>query len=72
MKEQRMEPQVRLVNAIDRDLIDAKINLNLIERLIEQNDRPQTRAFNDEELQAIIRSCHLCCSSKPHQNVREA
>ena len=57
MNEQRVEPQVRLVNAIDRDLIDAKINLNLIERLTEQNDHPQTRAFNDEELQAIIRSC---------------
>ena len=72
MNEQRVEPQVRLVNAIDRDLIDAKINLNLIERLTEQNDHPQTRAFNDEELQAIYNKLHLCCSSKPHQNVREA
>ena len=56
MKEQ-VETQVRLVNAIDRDLMDAKINLNLIERLTKHNDHPQTFTFNDEELQAIIRSC---------------
>ena len=57
MNEQRMETQVRLVNAIDRDLMDAKITLNLIERLTEQSDHPHTRTFNDEELPALIRSC---------------
>ena len=57
MNEQRNETQVRLLNAIDRDLIDANITLNLIERLTEQNDHPQTRAFSDEELKTLTRNC---------------
>ena len=57
MNEQRMETQVRLLNAIDRDLIDAKITLNIIEKLTEQNNHPQTRTFNDDELQTLIRNC---------------
>ena len=57
MNEQRRETQVRLVNAIDRDLMDAKITLSLIERLTKQNDHPQTFTFNDEELKTLIRNC---------------
>lgn len=57
MNEQRNETQVRLLNAIDRDLIDANITLNLIEKLTEQNDHPQTRAFSDEELKTLTRNC---------------
>ena len=57
MNEQQTETQVRLLNAIDRDLIDAKITLNLIEKLIEQGNHPHTHAFTDEELQTLIRNC---------------
>ena len=57
MNEQRNETQIRLLNAIDRDLIDANITLNLIEKLTEQNDHPQTRAFSDEELKTLTRNC---------------
>ena len=57
MNEQQMETQVRILNGIDRDLMDAKITLNLIEKLTEQANHPHTHAFNDEELQTLIRNC---------------
>ena len=57
MNEQQKETQVRILNGIDRDLIDAKITLNLIEKLTEQGNHPHTHTFNDEELQTLIRNC---------------
>ena len=57
MNEQQRETQVRLLNAIDRDLIDAKITLDLIEKLTEQSNNSHTCIFSDEELQTLIRNC---------------
>ena len=57
MNEQRTKPQLRLRNAIDQDLMDAKITLNLIEKLTEQISDRQIDTFDDEELQTLIRNC---------------
>ena len=57
MNEQPTKPQLRLRNAIDQDLMDAKITLNLIEKLTEQINDPQIDTFDDEELQTLIRNC---------------
>ena len=57
MSEQRIPPQIRISNAIDQDISDTKITLNLIERLTEQSNHPKTLAFSSEELQTLIRNC---------------
>ena len=57
MKEQRRNVEFRLRNGIDMDLIDAKITLNLIEKLTKQIHDRQTGNFGDEELQTLIRNC---------------
>ncbi|MCY4554151.1 MAG: hypothetical protein OXC79_10800 [Candidatus Poribacteria bacterium] len=57
MNNQRRNPQVRILDAIDQDLMDGKISLNLIEKLTQQNAQPSTGAFNNEELQILIRNC---------------
>ena len=57
MNEQQIQPGLRINNAIDRDVMDAKITLNLIEKLTEQSNHPQTLVFSDEELQTLIRNC---------------
>ena len=57
MGKQRTKPQLRLRNAIDQDLIDAKITLNLIEKLTKQINDRQTGVFGNAELQTLIRNC---------------
>ena len=57
MSEQRIEPKLRLNDAIDQDLTDAKITLNLLERLTQQNDHPQDSLFSSKELETLIRNC---------------
>lgn len=57
MNEQQIPPQMRIWNAIDQDLRDAKITLSLIEKLTDQNNRTQTCLFNNEELETLIRNC---------------
>ena len=57
MKEQRIPPRIRIHDAIDQDLKDAKITLNLLEKLTEQEQDPQTCIFSKEELETLIRNC---------------
>ena len=57
MSEQRREAQIRLNDAIDQDLTDAKTTLNLLERLTQQNDHPQDSLFSSKELETLIRNC---------------
>ena len=57
MNEQKRNVELRLRNGIDIDLIDAKITLNLIEKLTEQINDRQTGTFGDDELQTLIRNC---------------
>ena len=57
MKEQQILPNMRINNAIDQDIRDAKINLNLIERFTDPSDLPQILVFSSEELQTLIRNC---------------
>ena len=57
MNKKRVKSQTRVCDAIDRDLMDAKITLDLIGRLTEQNSHPQTCPFSNEELQTLIRNC---------------
>ena len=55
MNEQRIEPTILILDAIGLDRSDAKITLDLIERLTEQGNDPQT--FSDKEFQTLIRNC---------------
>ena len=55
MSEQRIEPAILINDAIALDRSDAQITLDLIERLTEQGNDPQT--FSDEEFQTLIRNC---------------
>ena len=57
MKEQQIPPNIRINNAIDQDIRDAKINLNLIEKVTDPSDLPQTLVFSSEELQTLMRNC---------------
>ena len=57
MNKKRVKPQTRVCDAIDRDLMDAKITLDLIGRFTEQVSHPQTCPFSNEELQTLIRNC---------------
>ena len=57
MKEQRIPPRIRIHDAIDQDLKDAKITLNLLEKLTEQEQDSQTCIFSKEELETLIRNC---------------
>ena len=57
MNEQRIESALLIDDAIGLDRSDAKITLDLIERLTEQINHPQTLAFSDNELQTLIRNC---------------
>ena len=57
MKEQQISPNIRINNAIDQDVRDAKINLNLIGKVTDLSDLPQTIVFSSEELQTLIRNC---------------
>ena len=57
MKAQRIPPRIRIHDAIDQDLKDAKITLNLLEKLTEQEKDPQTCIFSKEELETLIRNC---------------
>ena len=57
MNEQKRNAELRLLNGIDIDLIDAKITLNLIEKLTEQIDNRQASTFGAKELQTLIRNC---------------
>ena len=57
MSEQRIQPNLRINNAIDQDLMDAKMNLNLIEKLVEQEKHPQTCIFSTKEQETLMRNC---------------
>lgn len=78
MNEQRTGPQVRIADANDRDLRDAKTSLSLIKRLTEQSHLSQNFHFNAEELQTLIRNCtHAIILNltktieKPNERVKE-
>lgn len=57
MSEQRRKTRIRSIDAIDQDLKDAKTTLNLLERLTEENNNPQTGTFSENESPTLIRNC---------------
>ena len=46
MNEQHVPANIRILNAIDQDIEDAKITLGLIEKLTEENSNTHSNIFN--------------------------
>ena len=57
MNEQHVPADIRILNAIDQDIEDAKITLGLIEKLTEENSNTHSNIFNKDEIQTLIRNC---------------
>lgn len=57
MSEQRVPARIRIHDSIDQDVMDAKMNLNLIEKLAEQEKHPQTCIFSEKERETLMRNC---------------